>query len=70
MCVVNYVSLSSPAVARLLDDNHSDNDDDITMGSGDPQWETKSRFTEYSITSSVMPRNEGVCVCPVVVYFW
>ena len=46
-------------VARSLDD---DDDDDITLGSGDPHWETKSHFTEYSITSSVMPRNKGVSV--------
>ena len=40
--------------------------DDISTGSGDHQWETKSRFTEYSITSSVVPRSEGIysdCVC-------
>ena len=40
----------------------SQGDDDISTGSGDPQWETKSRFTEYSITSSVLPRSEGTYV--------
>ena len=34
-------------------------DDDVSTGSCDHQWETKSRFTEYSITSSVVPRSEG-----------
>jgi len=71
VCVVEDVFLLSPAAARLLDDNHSDEDDDITLGSGDPQWETKSRFTEYSITSSVMPRSEGVSFCVrVFVLLW
>lgn len=35
---------------------HEDDDDIISTGSHD---ETKSRFTEYSITSSVVPRSEG-----------
>ena len=34
-------------------------DEDASIGSCDQKWETKSRFTEYSITSSVVPRSEG-----------
>lgn len=38
----------------------ADDKDDVSTGSCDQQWETKSRFTEYSITSSVVPRSEGL----------
>lgn len=38
-------------------DEYSDNDDD---GDYFDKEETKSRFTEYSITSSVLTRNEGL----------
>ncbi|XP_065900401.1 protein LTV1 homolog [Dysidea avara] len=57
MGMANAVDPNNSNQDKLPDD---DDDDNITLGSGDPHWETKSRFTEYSITSSVMPRSEGL----------
>ena len=56
ICEFDYLFI----VIRLPAGYNGD-DDNVSTGSCDHQWETKSRFTEYSITSSVLPRSEGIC---------
>ena len=63
-----HVNIKQYHVIRLPATNY-DSDDDVSAGSCDYQWETKSRFTEYSITSSVVPRSKGIsCLCDVCTY--
>ena len=46
--------------AAFSDDDFDDSDDDRRGPMDFDEVETKSRFTEYSMTSSVTTRNEGL----------
>uniref|UniRef100_T1J085 Protein LTV1 homolog n=1 Tax=Strigamia maritima TaxID=126957 RepID=T1J085_STRMM len=53
--------LNADVVSQKDSDNECDSDDELWEDfDDDDKSETKSRFTEYSVSSSVLPRNKGL----------